>query len=1184
MAQNVNTETNVEMTKRILVVGQNINNISSSLNDQSLNNELKHKYSISKNNAVHRCESKGNDTIETFNADLSKNTNPFSVGGDVAFLLEDNFFDTKTKTTQCKFVAKVNSAHEKHDLNGYNNTNNSINNNEDNIIYNKHNYIHNVNYKKNTKNSNEEMKENNENEIDEFCYDIKNINFIEKNKNVKNVDFNSDKEYDSDDDSKNDAPFIPIFNENETEICEFEYIHLYNKYDELISLINTLYTKNELPACIAALKKTLKLYPYKSEPYYVLGLVFEEQKNFYKAYHCFKNCATINKTIDMYYKLYGMAKNLKIKLDVIYYIKKIQKFENKKHLIEEKNNLYKDLYAENPNDRLLYYKMIVCMFELIQFDGFIYDLKDYINGLNITSIKKILNMIFVTLKIKKSSKEYFENFLDLCFIYKEYKYFIENTKKKIKNMSHKRKIQYLIADEELNNNLIDNLEEIKTMENNLVSNQEKLIVFDGNYKPIQHNYDELDFINENDYLLDKIIFQQYNLKQYIAEDFENFEIHALDLLDLLVKQKKKEQLKSLLDKYGSKYITNKFCNIDTDDMSSFILHKDQNRYDFASKILYYIGAYYKICKRYDDALNLFTKINNNNPNDDNIKSEIHDLYLLTGNHKMIKMCENNTEIIKKRKITPEGVYSIREKYFNVIEILNGYQNKTDNKENFDERSFDNQRQKAYKHDNQSLNFSMDLDNINYNVASENKKNNLFDNEINNNLLDYNTNSDNINCDMLNKLTTNDINGIETSNEMQNNLQEIFEYCNDVPFANNNKETITKYKTLLDFVNRERILKFTKESTGLLKDFFGNTLIFNKDEKPIKRGEGLLNIVSDVETTRREARKLNYIFKNLHGLRFEEWFYLIKMNIFCFLELNEFNKAIEIILKFIDGYYYERNFRIYLKYVKSLGYLGMRLTIMYNDFDSFIRIVKKTCAKSQNILNFFCNYFPDHMNNVMFKQAQRNTHRRLLRSYFSDDTMIKDEDSSKEGILETEEISDNTNNANKKKSQCKSSFLNYAQTQKEGYAMASDDMKASFLCTLFPRHLQKKSMRCIESLIGEELTFKESILVATAFLNHSTSMKEKNNKHYCEKGFDILFKLEKKLKDNNDSEKLIYCWYNIGRAYSLFGLNGLAEIFYKKCLTKKSNVSIAALYNLALIYKKNNAVEIYKQLLIQFDRL
>ncbi|KAM0673473.1 hypothetical protein GVAV_003166 [Gurleya vavrai] len=167
---------------------------------------------------------------------------------------------------------------------------------------------------------------------------------------------------------------------------------------------------------------------------------------------------------------------------------------------------------------------------------------------------------------------------------------------------------------------------------------------------------------------------------------------------------------------------------------------------------------------------------------------------------------------------------------------------------------------------------------------------------------------------------------------------------------------------------------------------------------------------------------------------------------------------------------------------------------------------------------------------------------------------------------------------------KNDSFNHAKNEerKINYQNSCDDIKTEFLCTLFPRHLHKNSVKLVDNLIGDKMDFKESILVSIIFFNHSTTHKNQNLRYYLEKGFDILFNLEKRLFEEKDEYKLNYVWYNIGRAYSMFGLNGIAELYYKKCVNCDDDLKNAVFYNLSIIYKNNKNLEAYKKMKKDFQ--
>ncbi|KAM0673474.1 hypothetical protein GVAV_003167 [Gurleya vavrai] len=448
----------------------------------------------------------------------------------------------------------------------------------------------------------------------------------------------------------------------------FDFINLYDRYDDLLRNANLFYAKNDLNACIAILRKTIKLFPTKNEPYYVLGLVFEEQKNYEKAYLCFTNCAHLKKSVEMFFKLYEIAKILDKKIDLVEIISKIQKIENSKNLAEEKVFLYNEIFR-NTNEKIYYYKMIFATFELIPFNGFIYNIRDYTEKINLYGIKKLISIVYNYIKVVECKDEYKQDFIEICFQYKEYEIFKELLQNIIKDLPNNMKIKYVIAKENISN---ENKSENTALEKTEESKQElinKNIFEEFKNKITIEDYEEEELLNENDFLLDKILDKDFDILQLIQ--IENFEFDELifDLLDVLLQNKKLCECKKLLVKVLILFnllIIEDICSIKF-DQNNFSKELYENNIKY--KLLFYTGLYFYYNKNSFKAIEIFTFLNNVDIENEEVKHILYTIYMENNNQKMAETFENEFENIKKRKITPEEISSMRERYKYVIEIL-----------------------------------------------------------------------------------------------------------------------------------------------------------------------------------------------------------------------------------------------------------------------------------------------------------------------------------------------------------------------------------------------------------------------------------------------------------------------------------------------------------------------------------
>ncbi|KAH9411021.1 hypothetical protein HK407_09g14370 [Ordospora pajunii] len=128
----------------------------------------------------------------------------------------------------------------------------------------------------------------------------------------------------------------------------------------LISIANNMYVRNELDKCIQILKEAICLCPKNPRPYFTLGLIFEEKREYPKAYYCFLVAAHLQKNnYGLWRKLYEYSRRLGYEKERIYFIEVLQKKGSMREMVLEKMQLYgKDTFKE-----------LCCRIELFEFDG-----------------------------------------------------------------------------------------------------------------------------------------------------------------------------------------------------------------------------------------------------------------------------------------------------------------------------------------------------------------------------------------------------------------------------------------------------------------------------------------------------------------------------------------------------------------------------------------------------------------------------------------------------------------------------------------------------------------------------------------------------------------------------------------------------------------------------------------------
>lgn len=129
---------------------------------------------------------------------------------------------------------------------------------------------------------------------------------------------------------------------------------------ELIAIANGLYVRNDLHRCVEVLKDAICLAPKNAQPYFILGLIFEEKEELTKAYYCFLVAAHLQKSnYGLWRKLYDYSRRLGYRKERIYFIEVLQRKCNQREMVVEKMSLYS-------GDK---FKELSCRIELFEFDG-----------------------------------------------------------------------------------------------------------------------------------------------------------------------------------------------------------------------------------------------------------------------------------------------------------------------------------------------------------------------------------------------------------------------------------------------------------------------------------------------------------------------------------------------------------------------------------------------------------------------------------------------------------------------------------------------------------------------------------------------------------------------------------------------------------------------------------------------
>lgn len=380
------------------------------------------------------------------------------------------------------------------------------------------------------------------------------------------------------------------------------------------------------------------------------------------------------------------------------------------------------------------------------------------------------------------------------------------------------------------------------------------------------------------------------------------------------------------------------------------------------------------------------------------------------------------------------------------------------------------------------------------------------------------------------------------------------------------EVRQKYDEILKLLNSMQYEIFIDESSEFLKKFFTNTNIFKETVSKSK-----------INVNKRKRRSKIKMYNNLNGLSINEWFYLIKTHVFILLDMNNYQKAIDLVINLLDAPFRDKSLNTLIDYFYSIGFLGMRICLISGDIDSFIKIAKKIYLNCYCLVYFFMRFFENYKDNLTFKQLQRNLFRIQLRNRLKITNLELESDVHYDNDDEFENYLKSTNNDKKvKTTKIKNinieSFIDhkYINLNIDDYKNLTEDEKCFFLSTFYPRNLQKKSVKLLEKLLNNDLSTREAIILSTIFLNHSTSKKIKDARKYLKLGFELLFNI-------NAESEMCFKYYNIGRAYHIFGLLGWAEVYYKMAMKEKSEIFIYAKINLLMIYKRNGNDKMYYEL-------
>ncbi|EJW02008.1 hypothetical protein EDEG_00314 [Edhazardia aedis USNM 41457] len=738
-------------------------------------------------------------------------------------------------------------------------------------------------------------------------------------------------------------------------------------------------------------------------------------------------------------------------------------------------------------------KSICALFELMSFDGYVYHLKDYLNVLSISGIRKGIKIICRLVLEKEPSSTYLKEFLNVVYAFGEFGVFVQIVDKYSPLSDLSDRIKYIVSIEEVSLNQKDSVNEdssisqiakrqisdkvdasnmpnteICTQKNDdlevfrehsiNVHDQKNSITINKNNLSMTSNTkmfiktseipeknsnisilsDEENYINEYDPLLSKIVVSRYNIDDLSKEiTLQNISIDLIcDLFEVLSKSFKNytfvkkicdklfplsskildedlfslDSFNDLIMKFGKQdYLIeaeSKKMNINCEPHQKIVLNqsdidysaktsrydhrmdeKDPLSYDVHLKrtnfkniisgnihsreaeiiltenhrfrILTAIGNYFYKISKFDQSIQVFLYLLKLDECNDEIKNYLHLIYLELGNHILAKEYEPSI-MFKPKNFSSTDVSNIRNKFSNAINIL----------------SSSLKKKFIYKNVNKDLNCPDYTDNYNYLSSEAQDKFNLLTGDMKSS---SNENKYNKNISIYNYITDEYfLNSVESVlrlfiKESQFLLKDFF-----------NNKFIYKDKTIRSYMNKKNL--YTRD---LIKELdekqisnTGLSIFKRKQLKRLKIDYDLLGELNheDFTLSTRQKQRIHNIYRKFHGLFMVDWHTLIKLNIFAYLHLNDYKKAIKLILKFLQANFRDKGVKKYAKYFKGIAGLGLKYSLLNDDIISFIAILKKV-SNNYQLINFFARLFSNYRKKFEFDKVQKNVFRFIVRNEF-----------------------------------------------------------------------------------------------------------------------------------------------------------------------------------------------------------
>lgn len=176
------------------------------------------------------------------------------------------------------------------------------------------------------------------------------------------------------------------------------------KFEEslLLRQANELFAKGNSMQCFEVLEKAVRLVPNDHKPFYLLGLIHEENGKFEKAATAYLAAAVLKKTdTSLWRKVLSISSQLESPQNEILALSKINKNEPSEALTLKKLELFKKMKKK--------YSVISCQIELFDYYGVntkIFDKFEKVKHIN--SLRKVCSSLYRCIKRNKTARtEYF---------------------------------------------------------------------------------------------------------------------------------------------------------------------------------------------------------------------------------------------------------------------------------------------------------------------------------------------------------------------------------------------------------------------------------------------------------------------------------------------------------------------------------------------------------------------------------------------------------------------------------------------------------------------------------------------------------------------------------------------------------------------------------------------------------